>query len=253
MDAMRGRAQTLAEMYTTNVNESVLTTVRGRLDQLISDQAANGSAFAQASEVAPWGGTLRWTIRADLSRQLRCAEAPTHRTGTTTVADQHGSTTGATAGTSDSHTATLGHGDSSLASTTGQTSESTTGGSHTGSTQTATTGAIDMYEQQYDYTVRWTVTAGIEPGSWNPLNIAGNMFSALSGMPSSYSESGSTPIGSISVMNVDPTPHGSGGGGGSHPTTPRGPQEIRPGATSPHVERIATGAERHARSTGSRH
>jgi hypothetical protein len=227
-------------MLTTSQPETLITSVRDQIDALVASQAPNGHALAQASLPTQWMSSVRWTIRAEVSRTRRCAEAPTRRTGTTRVGSEDGRTTSGEAGHSTSREASGGHGGVTASTTTGETGSRTTGSSHTGSSSVEARGPVDMFEEQWDYSVQWEVTIEHDPESLNPMTFLPRIIAAVSDYGGPWSESGTTDIGSISIMNMDATPpaaHGGGGGGGGrrsprHPPHPPGPTRGTEGTTT---------------------
>jgi hypothetical protein len=204
IEAMRESSTRLAHMLTTSVPEAQLAEMRDQIDTLVGAQAENGPLFVQAGVIAEWGGSLRWTIRGELSRTRRCAEAPTRRTGTTRVGGEHGRTATGAAGRTDESEGTTG--DHGVTGTVGRSGSRTIGGTRSGSTSVEATGAVDMFEEQWDYSVDWTITVEHDPDSFNPMNFLPRIIASLSDYGGPWSESGSSDIGTISAMNADGTP-----------------------------------------------
>jgi hypothetical protein len=123
--------------------------------------------------------------------------------------------------------------------TTGETGSRTTGGSHTGSSSVEARGPVDLFEEQWDYSVQWEVTIEHDPESLNPMTFLPRIIAAVSDYGGPWSESGTTDIGSVSIMNADATPpadRGGGGGGGRrpprHPPRPPGPSRGSEGTST---------------------
>jgi hypothetical protein len=211
---IRNHVTLVSNVICANPPEELVTTV-GEQIQLMVDENRAGDATQVATVRSMLGSSYRVTIRATVTRTLRCAEAPQRQHGTIETTSERGGTTTDRGQSSGSSTFGLEGeaegggrtGGASASTTTGRERERTTARTRTDTTRTSRTGAYDENQEQWDYRVQWTVNADIDSESWNPLNLVAEL-----GGSGHFGERGAVDIGTQTHLNTDPTPARRGGG-----------------------------------------